>query len=97
MSSQRDPEGVEPQWLDDFADLKQARVLEIGCGDGRLTWRYAESANRVTGIDPDAERLQTALEALPSTLTHVTFVQAHAEDLPFRRETFDIGLLAWSL
>jgi ubiquinone/menaquinone biosynthesis C-methylase UbiE len=97
MTSQRDPEGVEPRWLHAFADVSQARVLEIGSGDGRLTWRYADSACRVTGIDPDVEWLQTARETLHSALSHVAFVQAHAEELPFRSEMFDIALLAWSL
>lgn len=31
-----------------------ARVLEIGCGDGRLTERYAHSARSIIAVDPDA-------------------------------------------
>ena len=35
-----------------LVDLGGAEVLEIGCGDGRLTWRYAERAAYVTAIEP---------------------------------------------
>ena len=27
-------------------------VLEIGCGEGRLTWRYASASFSTVGIDP---------------------------------------------
>ena len=45
MTVQTDPEGTEAKYLRRFAGFDGAprqRVLEIGCGDGRLTWRYAQ-------------------------------------------------------
>ncbi len=33
-------------------NLDGARVIEIGCGDGRLTFRYAAAARSVLAIDP---------------------------------------------
>ena len=36
-----DPEGVETRVLHDLVDFRGKDVLEIGCGDGRMTWRYA--------------------------------------------------------
>lgn len=98
MIIDRDPEGVEPQNIHAFADLENAHVLEIGCGDGRLTWRYAAAAHRVTAIDPNPDRLDTALAARPDSLRDsVTFSRAHAEALPFAAETFNAVILAWSL
>jgi ubiquinone/menaquinone biosynthesis C-methylase UbiE len=98
MTLRKDPEGIETAHLREFVSFAGARVLEVGCGDGRLTWRYAEAARRVTGIDPDAEELSVALrERLPHLRSTVILAQAQAEALPFPREMFDLAVLAWSL
>lgn len=95
---QRDPEGTETNHLHDIAQFANARVLEIGCGNGRLTWRYAGLANHVAGIDPDMSRLITAIgDRPPSLRSIVSFARAKSEALPFARDTFDLAVLAWSL
>jgi len=49
-----DPEGHETAALDQLLpDLRGRRVLEVGCGEGRLTCRYADRAGSVLAIDPD--------------------------------------------
>ena len=50
MTIRSDPENSEIRALFDLVDFCGKHVLEIGCGDGRLTWRYAEAAAHVTGI-----------------------------------------------
>ena len=98
MTVQKDSEGSEKKHLHKFVDLRNKRVLEIGCGEGRLTWRYAETAKNVVGIDPDRNSLRVASYDRPSDLEGtVHFANAQAEHVPFRKETFDIALLAWSL
>lgn len=98
MTFQKDPERNETKFLRRFADFAGRKVLEVGCGEGRLTWRYAERAGQVTGIDPDHNALRVATYDRPSDLENrVQFANAQAEHLPFRKETFDIALLAWSL
>jgi len=98
MTVQRDPEERELRHLHAFADFAGARVLEVGCGEGRLTWRYAAAPTRVVGIDPDPQRLGVARSDCPLALrANVTFALAKAEALPFPRETFDLAVLAWSL
>jgi cyclopropane fatty-acyl-phospholipid synthase-like methyltransferase len=57
MPNQKDPERVEILHLEKAVTFAGRNVLEIGCGDGRLTWRYVLSAGRVTGVDPDGEAL----------------------------------------
>jgi len=42
MAVRTDPEGNETLALFDLVQLDGREVLEIGCGDGRLTRRYAD-------------------------------------------------------
>jgi ubiquinone/menaquinone biosynthesis C-methylase UbiE len=98
MSFQKDPEKSEIKFLHRLVDFAGKHVLEIGCGEGRLTWRYAGSAQRVTGIDPDRDSLRVAYYDMPSNLRKTTtFSCASALNLPFPHERFDIALLSWSL
>jgi len=98
MTLQKDPERTETKYLHKFADFSGRRVLEIGCGDGRLTWQYAGSAGRVAAIDLDQDALRYALIDRPSDLEQkVFFSRADSTRIPFSKETFDIAILAWSL
>ena len=45
-----DPEGVETQALAELARADGLRVLELGCGDGRLTWWLARTAASVVAV-----------------------------------------------
>jgi ubiquinone/menaquinone biosynthesis C-methylase UbiE len=98
MTLQRDPHGNETRFLHQVGRLSGARVLEVGCGEGRLTWRYAQATRSVVAIDPNLERLSTAPRDCPTELRErVHFVQADAERLALRRGEFDRAILAWSL
>lgn len=95
-----DPEGNETAALFDLVDLDGREVLEIGCGDGRLTWRYADRAAHATAIEPFEDaiaRARTRLSEAPNErieLRHVTFQDfAAATDA----DVFDVTLLSWSL
>lgn len=98
MSLQKDPEGFERKILHKYADFANQRVLEIGCGEGRLTWKYAASTRQVAGIDLEANDLRVARMERASDLENkVSFTQASAHNIPFGHENFDIAILAWSL
>jgi len=98
MPTEHDPEQTEIKYLQDTANLAKAHVLEIGCGEGRLTWRYAEVARYVVGIDLKPKQLTVASQECPPALrSTVAFSLANAETLPFPRESFDLVILAWSL
>jgi ubiquinone/menaquinone biosynthesis C-methylase UbiE len=95
---QKDPEGYEKKYLHQFADFKDKRILEVGCGEGRLTWKYAGASALTVGFDPDHDALRVARAESPHDLRqHVHFANASASNIPFSKETFDIAILAWSL
>jgi ubiquinone/menaquinone biosynthesis C-methylase UbiE len=98
MPLQRDPEGFEKKILQKYAEFVNKRILEVGCGEGRLTWKYAGASSLTVGFDPDHEALIVARADSPSNLReYVHFAQASASHIPFSKETFDIAILAWSL
>lgn len=98
MTVQKDPEGSEIRNLAESVAFAGQNVLEIGCGDGRLTWRIAPLTGRLTGIDPEADALRVAVVECPTDLRKtIRFVRASALNLPFPHETFDIAILSWSL
>ena len=97
MTIQRDPEPKEIKYLHKFADFSEKRVLEIGCGEGRLTWQYARKSKITIGFDVDADALRVASIERPSDLqSKVLFSRAESEYLPFHKEMFDMALLSWS-
>ena len=98
MTREGDPQGREPQALLAAADFTNARVLEVGCGYGRLTFRYAKATPFVVGIDTQPAEVLRAAQSSPSELAgHTRFLVSSAAALPFRDETFAIALLASSL
>lgn len=98
MASVKDPAGVEARALAELADFDGKRVLEVGCGDGRMTFLYAEQAREVLGVDVEDESIREARAALPDRLAdRVEFRVADAEALDVPRQRFDIAFLSWSL
>ena len=93
-----DPEGVETRALKKLAPVAGLRVLELGCGDGRVTFRYASDAASVLAVDPDEERIEKARAALNRELSSkITFVVAGAAVVDAPRESFDMALFSSSL
>jgi ubiquinone/menaquinone biosynthesis C-methylase UbiE len=98
MTVQSDPEGSERKVLHKFVDFTGRRVLEVGCGEGRLTWKYASASTWTVGVDADTNALRVASFDRPVPLEKKAhFAASEAERLPFRKHTFDIAVLAWSL
>ena len=87
-----DPEGAHFAALTRLADFAGARVLEVGCGDGRLTVPVAERAAYVLAFDPDEDAVARAPRA-----PGVTYRVASATDVEIPRSAFDIVLFSWSL
>jgi ubiquinone/menaquinone biosynthesis C-methylase UbiE len=98
MSLIIDLEENETAHLAAIEALAGARVLEIGSGDGRMTWRYAALPQSITAFDTDATKLAAAEAGRSrSPASPVSFLQATVEAIPFADEFFDAAVLAWSL
>jgi ubiquinone/menaquinone biosynthesis C-methylase UbiE len=68
-------------------DLRGQRVLDLGCGTGRLSVALAERGiARVWGVDASPEMLAVAREKVPKS---VGLKEGRAEQLPFRDAWFD--------
>ena|SRR3989442_4854797 len=93
-----DADGAEDRAVHRLVDFRGKRVLEIGCGDGRLTWRYADLAAAVLALDPKPGEIDRARARRPEGLgDRVTFRVADvtAEELP--AAAFDVALFSRSL
>jgi SAM-dependent methyltransferase len=100
MTVRVDPEQNEARALFGLVDLDGRRVLEIGSGDGRLTWRYADRAAHVTAVEPFAAAVARAKENVPPELSR-RVVQRRAAFDEFAAEnaasSFDVAIFSWSL
>ena len=98
MSLEKDADRNEIKYLRKYVDFQDKRVLEIGCGEGRLTWQYAKEAQSVIAVDLDHDSLRVAKVDGPSNLEKQIYLACvDSEYLPFSKEKFDIAILAWSL
>jgi ubiquinone/menaquinone biosynthesis C-methylase UbiE len=79
--------------IEEFVQLNGKALLEVGCGDGRLTALLANKAETITAIDPD----ETSIETARRNNTGVNFRVGSGERLDFFNETFDIVLFSYSL
>jgi SAM-dependent methyltransferase len=79
---------VEAIWRE--GDLAGRRVLDVGCGTGRLAAELAGRGARVWGVDPSAEMLAVARSRAGR---NVGLKQGAAEQLPFRDGWFERAVL----
>lgn len=91
-----DPEGHEIDALTAMVpDLAGCRIVEIGCGDGRLTRRYAGRDASVLAIDPDETAIASFRANMPKGEVDVRAMGLDQLRVP--DGTIDVVLLSWSL
>ena len=98
MTPVLDPEGAHLAALRRLGDFRDRRVLELGCGDGRLTLGIASDAASVLAFDPDAEAVERARRSLPAELAErVTYRVASGKAIELEPDSFDLVVFSWSL
>jgi ubiquinone/menaquinone biosynthesis C-methylase UbiE len=98
MADALDPEGAEIRVLNSLIRLRGRDVLEIGAGNGRLTWRYAERVASIVALEPDDGRVARAQAAItPGLLDRVDFRRADVTAVDLPDSAFDVALFSWSI
>ena len=91
-----DPERRETRMLRRHVPFAGARVLDIGCGDGRMSNRIRGWVDSIVGVDMAGEDVRRAHDR--KRLEDVArFAVADASRLPFQDRSFDLALFSWSL
>ena len=93
MAIRSDTAGNEKSYLLDMLAGEGGCILEVGCGDGRLTRKYADLAARVVGIDLPSALPRAGSEPLPES---VSLAAASGVHLPFPAGHFDEVIFALS-
>lgn len=77
------------------SDIKDKKVLDIGCGFGWLELNFLQrGAGRITGIEISEKNLETARKYIKSQ--KVFFRVGSAVDLPFESQSFDT-VVSWDV
>jgi ubiquinone/menaquinone biosynthesis C-methylase UbiE len=93
-----DAEGAHLAAVLRAASFDGKRVLEIGCGEGRLTRGIAPLAASVHASDPDPASLDIARADCPLELrAKVRFEAASAEEIEVDPQSVDLVFFSWSL
>jgi 2-polyprenyl-3-methyl-5-hydroxy-6-metoxy-1,4-benzoquinol methylase len=91
------PDGLEVRLIERFTSFRGKHVLEVGCGDGRLTLQYAPVAASVLAIDPDRASIDEARwQQARLRVDNVDFRVGAVERLADRGAPFDLALFSWS-
>jgi ubiquinone/menaquinone biosynthesis C-methylase UbiE len=74
-----------------------ARVLDLGCGGGHVSYRAAPHVAEVVAVDLTESMLEVVSRtAVARGLTNISVQQAAAESLPFPDSAFDVVLCRFS-
>lgn len=77
---------------------KDFKVLDVGCGVGRLTLWAAPRVERMVGVDLSPKMIEIAKKgANIQNLKNIEFFVIDGKSLPFEDEEFDLILVVWLL
>ena len=77
----------------EYAELKNRKILEIGCGTGRISSNLSTKTNLIIDIDPD----ENAIKKARADVSGVEFRVGSGEALNFPAAFFDIVIFTLSL
>jgi SAM-dependent methyltransferase len=86
-------ETLLPGIVEFLGDLRGKRVVEYGCGLGKMTVLLARSGAHVSAFDLSAGSVEVAQRRaeLVGVEDRIEFAVAPGEDLPYEDETFDLA------
>ncbi|RNL82010.1 class I SAM-dependent methyltransferase [Halostreptopolyspora alba] len=90
-----DPDGVIDSTMRGIRCVDDAHVLDIGCGTGYHLPRFAETARRVTGVEPHAGLADQA-RARTRGLSNVTVRTGVAQRLPVPDASVEVAHARWA-
>ena len=94
----RPPPAGELREYGGVALVRRKRVIDVGCGDGRMALGCAPYASDVVGVDPDPSAIRLArAKARRLRAANVKFKVGVAQELPFADGYFDVVILSWTL
>lgn len=91
----KDNERNHQDVMAELVPLNGAQVLDIGCGNGRITRLIAALGAHVIGIDPGQSQLAKAKELAPANGER--YIMGVAEDLPAADASADVAFFFNSL
>lgn len=76
-----------------------SKVLDVGCGTGRMDFLLAQESAKVIGIDLSSKNIKTAKEKLQKkNLDNIEFIHGSILDIKkFTDEPFDIAIITYVL
>jgi SAM-dependent methyltransferase len=92
-------EGADPEYEEQVLPLVahrlrgSERVLDVGCGEGQVTRCVAQLGAAAVGVDPVRSQIRVAHARGGSAC----YVQARAEQLPYREAAFDSVVVCMAL
>lgn len=90
----RDPEGKECKIIRDLLGPSAGNVLEVGCGDGRLTGALTIVSDSVLGLDPDPDSIDQARTLLDNG---IALILGSGENIPLADDSVDTVIFSLSL
>ena len=90
----RDPDNIESQFLHNILSPSAGKILEIGCGDGRLTAELLKVSDGILALDPDPGSIEKARYLLEKG---VRLILGSGESLPLADNTIDTVIFSQSL
>ena len=79
--------------MQQFSSIDNKFILEVGCGNGRISSFMADKTTRLIGVDPDGDKIKEAQANIP----YGKFLIGSGENIGFLNEVFDLVIFTLSL